>query len=423
MKYFALTAILFCFTNSAFGAGYQLRYQGAESMGTAFSSAGSYGDSLSSIYYNPGLFLTQGKERAVSLELMAIYPTKSEFTSSTGSTYDDFTSTSISGAFYFGYKVDDQTALTVALTTPWGTSTDYDKSWDGRYHALETDLAAINLQTMFSKQISEKMILSIGPQIQQLMGGLSTAAAQASPNDPASDVVIDFDADNVSVGGVLALTYMPSEKTTLGFNYTSRVKHTLRGDFTVTPASAGLNNSDDAEAEITTPDVFTLSATHSISEKLLAHLSLSYTNWSVFKRLTVSAEGARNTLGGPARFSNTVDQNWDDTYMVAFGSTYKMTENTTLRGGLSFETGAVENAVRTPRSQDTDRIGLGLGASFMLGVVKLDLGLNHIIYQGDITVAIADRAATGPFDPGADGVTGSYDNSATLLRAGLEYAF
>jgi long-chain fatty acid transport protein len=422
MKYIALTAVLFCFTSTAFGSGYQLRYQGAEAMGTGFSSAGSYGDSLSSIYYNPGLFLTQDKNRAVSLELMAIYPTKAEFTSSTGTTYDDFASTSISGAFYFGYKVDDKTAFTVALTTPWGTSSDYDKSWDGRYHALETDLAAINLQTMFSKQVSDKLIFSIGPQIQQLMGALSTATPTAFPNDPASDLVINFDADNMSVGGVLALTYMPTERTTIGFNYTSRIKHTLRGDFTATPTNPTLQDSDDAQAEITTPDVFTLGATHSVSEKLLAHLSVSYTNWSVFKELTVSAS---DVIGGAAPFSNTVAQDWDDTYMVALGSTYKMSPATTLRGGLSYETGAVENAVRTPRSQDADRIGLGLGASFMLGAVKLDLGLNHIFYQGDISLAIADvPPATVPALPaGRQGVTGSYDNSATLLRAGLEYVF
>jgi len=423
MKYIAFTAVLFCLTHSAWGAGYQLRYQGAESMGTAFSSAGSYGDSLSSVYYNPGLFLMQDKDRAVSLELMAIYPTKAEFTSdATGTTYDDFASTSISGAFYFGYKVDDKTAFTVALTTPWGTSTDYDKAWGGRYHALETDLAGINLQTMISKQVSDKFIFSIGPQIQQLNGGLSTAVPGGFPNSPASDLAVDFDADSLSVGGVLAMTYMPSEKTTIGFNYTSRIKHTLRGDFTATPTNPTLQNSDDAEAEITTPDVFTLGATHSLSEKLLGHFSLSYTNWSVFKELTVSAN---NVVGGAAPFSNTVPQNWDDTYMVALGSTYRMSEKTVLRGGLSYETGAVENDVRTPRSQDTDRIGLGLGASFMLGAVKLDLGLNHIFYQGDITLAIPSvPPATVPALPaGRDGVSGSYDNAATLLRAGVEYVF
>ena len=81
MKHIALSALLFCFANTAMGAGYQLRYQGAESMGTAFSSAGSYGQSLSSIYYNPALFLLQDKDTSVALELMALHPTTSEFTS------------------------------------------------------------------------------------------------------------------------------------------------------------------------------------------------------------------------------------------------------------------------------------------------------------------------------------------------------
>jgi len=421
MKYIALTALLFCLTNSAWGAGYQLRYQGAESMGTAFSSAGSYGDSLSSVYYNPGLFLTQDKDRAVSLELMAIYPTKSEFTSSTGTTYDDFASTSISGAFYFGYKVDETTAFTAALTTPWGTSTDYGPTWEGRYHAVETDLAGLNLQTMFSKKMSDKFIFSVGPQIQQLMGTLSGATGDGT--NP--DLINEFDGDNVSVGGVLALTYMPSEKTTIGFNYTSRVKHRLRGSLQFTPRAVaaggaggfGLADSNDAEAEITTPDVFTLGASHSLTDRLIGHLSFSYTNWSIFKDLTLNAN---NVIGGAQPIPpSVVEQNWDDTYMVALGSTFNMSEKTILRGGLSYETGAVDNAFRTPRSQDTDRIGLGLGASFALGAVTLDLGLNHIFYQGDIDLNVA----AVPLEGKIQGISGSYDTSATLLRAGVEYVF
>ena len=422
MKCFSLMAALLLFVNSSWGAGYQLRYQGAESMGTAFASAGSYGESLSSIYYNPGLFLMQNKKRAFSGELMALHPTDSEFTSASGTKYDDFTSTGLSGGFFYGYRVDDTTALTVALTTPWGTQSDYDSDWEGRYHAVKTKLAAVNLQTMLSKRFSDKFTASIGPQVQHLSGELSTAVPTAFPNAAASDLLADLNADNISVGGVLALTYMPSKKTSFGFNYTSRIKHNLRGDFKSTPTNPTLQNSKNANAEITTPDVFTLGVTQSLSEKLLGHFSLSYTNWSLFKELTLRAA---NVIGGVGTFESTVPQNWEDTYFIALGTTYNMKEHLTLRYGVSYETGAVENADRTPRSQDADRIGLGFGASFPIKNVKLDIGLNHIIYTGDIELDIADVSpATVPTLPaGRDGVSGSYDNAATLLRVGVEYIF
>lgn len=414
MKHIAITALIFCFANSAFGAGYQLRYQGAESMGTAFSSAGSYGTSLSSIYYNPALFLLQDKDHAVALELMVLHPTKGEFTSAGGQVTDDYSSTSLSGGFYFGYKVDEDTAFTIAVTTPWGTKSEYDKTFDGRYHAMTTDLAAINIQPMITKKVSDKFMFSVGPQIQYMTGTLSAATfTLVPPIAGGPDLYTEFDGDSLDIGGVLALTYLMSEETTFAFNYTSRIKHNLRGDVDFTPTSvatlAGAANSDQASAELTTPDVFTLSASHAMSEKLMGHLSLGYTNWSVFKTLQLNVSGFPISV---------VPQNWDDTYMVALGSTYNMSEKTVLRGGLSYETGAVDNQFRTPRSQDTDRVGLGLGASFALGAVNLDLALNHIVYLGDIDLDIAADLGSGK--PAAKG---SYDLSSTLLRVGVEYIF
>lgn len=418
MKYIILT-LLFCFAHSAWGAGYQLRYQGAEAMGTAFSSTGSYGESLSSIYFNPSLFLLQDKKKAVAVEFMVLYPTKAEFTSASGQVSDDFADTSFTGGLYYGYKIDDKTAVTVSITTPWGTSTGYDSTFDGRYHALETDLAAINIQPVMSKRVSEKLMFSIGPQIQYLTAKLSRAT-----DFGVGDLVSDFNGDNLNIGGVLALTYMPSNKTTIGFNYTSRLKHNLRGDVTFSPAAlataGSLVNSDDANAEITTPDVFTLSASHMMSEKLVGHLSASYTNWSLLKTLTLTAN---NALGGVLPLVSSTPQNWDDTYMLALGSTFHMSGSTALRGGISYETGAVDNAFRTPRTQDTDRIGVGLGASFAVGAVNLDIGLNHIIYTGDIDLAIATAEPSPTTPAGTPGVSGSYDNSATLLRLGAEYRF
>lgn len=431
MKYIVTSAILFCFANSAWAAGYQLRYQGAESMGTSFASAGSYGNSISNAYYNPGLFLSQKNDRAAALELMVLNPTEAQFTSSTGgASEDDYASASLSGGLFFGYKLDEKTAITVGLTTPWATATDYDSDWQGRYHALETELITLNLQPMFTKQVSDKWILSVGPQIQSMSGVLSTASFTGLP----TDLVNEFEGDDIALGGVLAVTYKPSDKTTVGFNYTSRIKHTLEGDLKFSPpalaagtppGSGGpLVNSNDASTEITTPDFFTLSVSHVLSEKMIGHVSYSYTNWSLFDELRLVGNGA--AAGGAAPVTSVVPQNWEDTYIASVGATHFLKDNFTFRWGVSYETGAVNNADRTPRTQDTDRLGLGVGATFKVASkLRLDIGLNHILYIDDIEIDIASLPADPgpPAFAGRPGVSGSYDFQATLLRAGLEYSF
>lgn len=152
MKFIYLAILLMGFSTQSWASGYQLRYQGAESMSTAFASQGSYGNSLSSIYFNPALFLMQSKKQAAAVELFVGHPTQQEFTTG-GQSFDDFVSTTFSGSLYYGYMIDDSTAITVALITPWGVKTEYDKNWVGRNFAIKTDLKGINLQPVISKNL------------------------------------------------------------------------------------------------------------------------------------------------------------------------------------------------------------------------------------------------------------------------------
>ena len=432
MKYSTFLALLFLATQPAWGSGFQLRYQGAESMGTAFASAGSYGDSISNAYYNPGLFLSHRSKKAAALELMALHPTQAQFNSDSGSqnNEDDYASTSVSGALFFGYKINDKTAFTIGLTTPWATATDYDAGWEGRYHALESELITLNLQPMITRQLSDKWIVSVGPQIQSMSGVLSTAAFTGTP----TDLVNTFEGDDIALGGAFSVTYKPSEKTTVGFNYTSEIRHNLSGSLRFSPAAlaagtppaAGgpLVNSNDASTEISTPQHFTLSVSHQLSEKMIGHAAYSFTEWSVFDELNLVANNA--AAGGAAPIISNVPQNWQNTFIASVGATHLQSENFIFRWGLSYETGAVENRNRTPRTQDTDRLGVGLGATFKLANrLNLDLGLNHIFYIRTISLDIPDVPADPgpPVFAGQPGVSGDYDFQATLFRAGLEYVF
>lgn len=397
MKKLFIALALTAFASSAWSAGFQLRYMGAETMGTGLSSAGTYGHSASSLYYNPGLILTQDNDHIFGVDVMWINSTKDNFTSSnTGNSIDGFAKDKFTGGLYYGNKIDENSAFTLTLTTPWANSTDYPSNWEGRFHALETDLGAVNLQPVLTKRIGEKLLLSIGAQIQYLMGNLSTAI----PAPPGASSGVE--GDNVSAGGVLGLTYTPSESTTIALNYNSRIKHNLRGDL----KAAGSTVSDDASLEITTPDVLTLGVSHDLSQKFIGHAALSYTHWSTFKQLNVLVSGTP--------ISTPEAQNWDNVYLIALGGTYLLNENTTLRAGAFYETSAADNEHRTPRTQDAERLGLGLGTSFGLSSnLKMDIGLNHILYLEDITI---DKVSPTP-------LKGDYDMSATLLRLGLNYIF
>ena len=405
MKLTIITSLFLLFTLDAWAAGYQLRYQGAEAMGTSFASQGTYGTSLSSVYYNPALFLKQGKKRAFAVELMSIIPTEAEFTSTaTNTTYDYFADTTFSGALFFGYKIDDETAFTLALTTPWGTDTEYADDWDGQFAAIKTQLRTFNLQPVISKALNDKWAISVGPQIQLAQGTLSSRIPPIPAAGPLGNGLYELDGDSLGIGAVLAVTYTPNDHLVLNLTYNSQIRHNLDGEVTVSPQGV----ESDASAEIYTPDVINLGVSHIYNERWVSHFNFSYTNWSLFNSFDVVTDN-------PA-LSTATPQNWQDTYFVAMGATYNANAKWTFRGGLSYETSAVENEDRTPRTQDSDRIGVGLGTSYRISkVLNLDLGVNQIIYLGDIEL---EPSADLPLNP-----AGEYDTAATLVRLGLEYMF
>jgi len=387
----------------AWSAGYQLRYQGAESMGTSFASQGTYGDSVSNIYYNPGLFLKQSSNQALSLEVMPIIPFKAEFNSeASGTTYDDYASTTVTGALYYGIRLGNDSALTLAVTTPWATNTEYPDAWEGQFAAIKTELQTINVQPVFSKMFGSKWVVSVGPQIQLAQGTLSSRLPPNPALGTAAGQILELDGDHVGVGAVVAATFMPSEHLVFNLTYNSQIKHELEGDLSV----AGSNITDEATAELYTPDVINLGVSHTYNEFWTSHLSFSYTTWNLFDEFQIE----NSPLPLPA-----VAQNWQDSYFVALGATHTPNESWTFRGGVSYETSAVENEDRTPRTQDSDRIALGAGASYTLSnSLKLDMAYNHILYLGDIEL-IGNPATGTP--------AGSYDNSVGLVRVGLNYAF
>ena len=420
MKLTIITSLFLLFTLDAWAAGYQLRYQGAEAMGTSFASQGTYGTSLSSVYYNPALFLKQGKKRAFAVELMSIIPTEAEFTSSaTNTTYDDFADTTFSGALFFGYKIDDTTAFTLALTTPWATDTEYADDWEGQFAAIKTQLRTFNLQPVISKALNDKWAISVGPQIQLAQGTLSSRIPPGVTGQAGIDgEILELDGDHLGVGAVLAVTYTPNDHLVFNLTYNSQIRHSINGDVSIDSA---LGLESDAQAEIYTPDVINLGVSHIYNEKWVSHFNFSYTNWSLFRNFDVenspSGNPAADIAAGELPFNvPNVPQNWQDTYFVAMGATYNANANWTFRGGVSYETSAVENEDRTPRTQDSDRIGVGLGTSYRISqVLNLDFGINQIIYLGDIEL---EPSADLPLNP-----TGEYDTAATLARVGLEYVF
>lgn len=407
MKLFLLTLLTPMVTMAA---GYQMRYQSAETMGTAFASDVSGAKTASGFFNNPAMLMYMEDGIHGSVELMGLMPMGDFENTGGGADTDGFSSTSFIPSLYYGQKINDKMGVVATITVPWATNTDYDRGWAGEVHALKTYLAAYNLATSFTYRVNEKLSVAVGPQIQLMQGEVTQATRIAAP--PAPTALTGMEGDNVAVGLTAAAMYIASEKLRLGFHYKSRMKHNLEGKFSMTPNPIGLDGND-VELEISTPDVITLGASYLMTEKWDLHGSLSWSSWSVFDQLAVV-----NTTT-PSATPDPVPTNWDDTVFLAVGTDYYHSEKWSFRGGLSYETGAPPDAFRTPRSVDADRATIGLGAGYALSeTMTLNGALTQLFYTSAPTLDLpAPGTATEPLQ-------GEYKgNMATAIRVGLSAKF
>lgn len=389
-------------------AGYQMRYQSAETMGTSFASDVTGSKTASGFYNNPSQLMSMKDGIHFSGELMGLFP-MGDFEDGqspipgSDPTADGFASSSFIPSIYYGQKLADNYGLVVTFTIPWATNTEYDDDWIGRFHGVKTYLATYNITPSFVYAVNDKLSVSVGPQIQFMTGELSQILPPPAPDGNK----FSMEGDSIGFGAVLSALYKLSDKIKLGFTYKSSVSHTLKGNQSVPSPAFGLgNNGDDVELKLSTPDVITLGATYGLNEKIDLHGSFSWSRWSVLDELKID-----NTTS-PANSPPATITEWDDTILLAVGADYYMSDIWTFRGGLSYETGAPSDEHRSPRSVDEDRLVIGLGTSFAVSeTLSINGALTQLFYLNDPEIDLAT-------------VSGKYKgNMATAIRVGVSTTF
>ncbi|HZT89023.1 MAG TPA: outer membrane protein transport protein [Stellaceae bacterium] len=372
---------------NAWGSAFALRENSAEEVGTAGAGAGSRATDLDTVYNNPaGMTRLDGTQ----IEFGAAVPTTSIDFHGTAT----LAGTQISGNqgsagrtaivpnFYFStpltrFGLSDDWRAGVAITSPFGTAVKYDSPWIGRYLGVASSIISINVNPVIAYRVNSWLSIGGGPDIQyfkaNVFNNINQSAILGIPG--VGDATARLVSDDQSVGYNVGILLEPLEGSRIGLTYRSGINHNTHGTFNfsdVSPFLAGaLVSSQFANADFKLPATAGFSFTQQVTPRLSLSTDVQWTNWSVFKEVDIT-----DTPTGTVLDPN--PENYKNTWFVAFGGVYNLTDQVTLRAGAAWDQSPITNHWRTVFLPDQDRytIGVGLGYKFN-PAISADLAYAH----------------------------------------------
>ncbi|WP_086970595.1 outer membrane protein transport protein [Vibrio coralliirubri] len=392
-------------------AGFQLAEYSATGLGRAYAGEAAIADNAGSQWRNPAL-LTYLEGTQVSVGAIYVDPNIDiEGTSShtsTPSNSSDFAHSAVIPNFYVSHKYNDKFALGFAAGTNYGMETDLGTDFGGSNHGNEASVTTMELNLNAAYQVLENV--SIGGGIRYVMAEGSFGAI-ASPHSPLAGTTLKYmEGDDTAWGWQVGTAWQINENNRLGFTYKSEVDLTLEGHAKGVgfDAVAGLIGSPvksqyNGSMQLALPATAELASLHQLTDKVAIHASINWTNWSSFKELVADIPEF-----GAASSQDIKQENWEDNYRFALGTTYQMTPKLALRSGIAYDTSAVSEEHRTATIPETDRTWLSIGAGYQWSEqLTLDAGFTYILAKD------AKMYESDPGLGGADMFGGSFKGEVT----------
>lgn len=382
MKAAAAAVMAVCAASAAHAAGFMLTEQSAGALGRAYAGVGVDGTDISGVYYNPATMTlhpgTQIQAGFVAVGLDLAFDGVDNQTGTNRITENGQYNTQAIPHGYISHQLNDSMWVGLAMTVPFGMGTEYDDNWDWGNRGISAEVLTFDFNPNVAWKVSDKLSLGAGMSIQYAAADLKMRdkVAYGALTD-IGDINGEVDADSWAWGFNLGLMWSPLDNVRFGLSYRSKINHNADGDFTldnfVPGKDAGsadeilqgmqglLGNPQNATATISTPAWLMATAAWDVNDLLSLYATFRWTDWSSFDTLDIKSSALDMTHHGV----KTVENHWQDTYLVSVGADLRFANWWTFRAGIGYETSAVDDPkYRTAIIPDADRLWLALGSSF-----------------------------------------------------------
>lgn len=408
-KHFFLTSIALATSMNIFASDIELgREYNAVEMGNSGAGGAALVSDASTMVYNPaGLVRIKNKQLVVSA--VGIFTNVKFSGTNTWTSSNPFlsplgphseTGTARGNAnglvpgIHFSMPLTPNWFAGISVHAPIGLQTSYVNSSVLRYNSTDSWLKVVDISPSIAAKINEQLSLGAGLDfdkallIFRAMAGAPTLAKALHFPPTAFDTKSKNTLDAWGYGWHAGALYQLSPATRFGLGFRSKIILPLHGTSdligplavagNLDPTVSGIIHSDIATLSLVIPASTTLSAHHDINERWSVDGTARYTQWSDTRR-TITL----NNVAGPSGMVTvTLPHNYRNTWLLALGGAFKVTEKWLLRAGASFDQTPVKNSERNIVLPDSNRFTLSAGTHIQpWKTVGFDLGYTHFFFK------------------------------------------
>lgn len=328
---------------------------------------------------------------------------------------------------YGAYKLGAGLTAGVAITAPWGLTTDYNADSVVRYMALKTALKTVNITPEIAYALNKHWQFGLGLQAQYAQAEFSEFDGSAI--HPATSPT-DLKGDATAYGYNMGVIYSPNSNTNFGVSYRSQINYHLKGhgqQFVqpgpIQPSPFGpgdynsFNSNTAVSAGMDTPAVLNLSATQKINSHWTVSSTMQVTYWSSLQKIDISMPDAYVK-------DTTINLHWQDSWMYALGAQYTMNKHWQFRAGVASDDTPTNDQYRDARIPDSQRYWLTTGTSYTLNKnFSIDAAYEHIFMKDKSIDAVKQAGYVNGVPQETDTVQATYSGSANIFALGMNWKF
>lgn len=373
---FSAIALSSFFVTTVHASAFQLLEQNAVNLGNAYSGTAATMGDASSIFTNPAALLgIQSKQIAVSSVAASARSkvetdvARSNFGLNVTGQDGDPGGAAIIPGIYYAQRVGTDFVIGLGTTVPFGLKTEYDANSLARYVATKSEVRTVDIMPTIAYALADTVSVGLSADLLYVKATLDSHIDGGASGLPQTDATSRNTADAWAYSAHAGIHYHGEEGSSVGLVFRAPVHVTAEGD----SISSLSGITQGVKSEVDLPASVTMSVVQPVGESLELLGDASWTRWDRFSVLSLEFANGMVT-DTPQHFKNT--------WRLAGGANYLYSDMLTFKMGAAYDKTPVNDAYRTARIPDEDRLWLSVGAAWHLWKnLNVNFGYAHLFFK------------------------------------------